>query len=172
MLFPKNLGSTQEWLSIETGLLQRLVSSGNCLWITFVAHGAKNFYILYVIYINVVWISAFAGCQEILQTQTNLTFEVSFVTKLYFYPEGRRHSKWQVTLIPHSQGKLFVILNNQMNIYKWFFLMEDGKHHFPQDMKSFQDCWNLTSCNTWSTWNSSSEKSNNILPWGVRASIF
>lgn len=41
MLFPKNLGSIQEWLSIENGLPQRLVSRVKCLWIISMAYEAE-----------------------------------------------------------------------------------------------------------------------------------
>lgn len=50
MLFPKNLGSTQECLSIETGLPPRLVSSVNLPWILSITHRAKTpaYYVLFV----------------------------------------------------------------------------------------------------------------------------
>ncbi|CAK6433132.1 unnamed protein product [Pipistrellus nathusii] len=52
-----------------------------------------------------------------------------------------------------------MLLFNKMNTYKWFSSMENEDHHFLPDMKSCQGRQNLTSCNTWRTWDSSSKAS-------------
>lgn len=66
-----------------------------------------------------------------------------------------------------------VILINEMNIYKWFPPMENGKQHFLQDMKSCQSCQNLTSYNLWNILDSSAKNQTIVCPedsWLQRSS--
>lgn len=52
------------WIASKTGIQYELSMNYIC--------GTKSSCILCIIYIHVVWIGAFAECQEVLQTQTNL----------------------------------------------------------------------------------------------------
>lgn len=168
MLFPRNLGSIQEWLSIEDGLPQRLVSSVNCLWIICMAYEAEiaAYCILFIFmrFGSVLFLDVKKSSDSDLCNIMKWSLHTS--DRTLFLPCGRKTEQMAIAPTPHK-GNCGTY--NKRTIYNGFPQWKTSNIIFHRIRRAARAAKNLLRVYPGAP---VTLVSNSCLPWEFRASTF